>query len=137
MTGMVNEKIRSSGKKPTKNILFVALLWILQSIGRFVFGYLSVITPGGLLDVEVAQVTIQTINTMFFVLGILGFIAAVGLLLMRKWGFWATILVSVSTIVFDIWGVTIQFTAAMGFVVPVISLLILLAKRTQLQESMK
>jgi len=89
------------------------------------------------LDVEVAQVTIQTINTMFFVLGILGFIAAVGLLLMRKWGFWATILVSVSTIVFDIWGVTIQFTAAMGFVVPVISLLILLAKRTQLQESMK
>jgi hypothetical protein len=54
---------------------------------------------------------------------------------MRKWGFWGVskrefwATISVLTILFDIWGVTIQFTAAMGFVVPAISLLILLAKR--------
>lgn len=133
---MVKKEIHSSGK-PTKSIIFVALLWILQSAGRFVLGYLSAITPGGLLDVEVALVIIQTINAMFFVLGTLGFIAVAGLLLMKKWGFWATVFVSILTILFDIWGVTIQFTAAMGFVVPAISLLILLAKRSQLQESRK
>jgi hypothetical protein len=64
-------------------------------------------------------------------------VAVAGLLLMRKWGFWATVFVSVSTILFDVWGVTVQFTAAMGFVVPVISLLILFIKKSQLQESMK
>jgi len=82
---MVNEETQSS-EKPTKSIVFVALLWTLQSVGRFVFGYLSATTPGGLLDVEVAPVIIQIINTMFFLLGIFGFIAVVGLLLMRKWG---------------------------------------------------
>ena len=133
---MVNEENQSSGK-PTKSIIFVATLWILQSAGRFVFGYLSAITPGGLLDVEVAPIIIQTINTMFFLLGILGFIAIAGLLLMRKWWFRATVFVSVLTILFDMWGITIQFTAAMGFVVPSISLLILFAKKSQLKESMK
>lgn len=133
---MAKKEIHSSGKPP-RSTIFVALLWVLQSAGRIVLGYLSIITPGGLLDVEVAQITLQTINTMFFLLGILGFIAVVGLLMMRRWGFWATVFVSVSTILFDTWGVTIQFSAAMGFVVPVISLLILLAKKSQLQESMK
>jgi uncharacterized membrane protein (DUF2068 family) len=132
----MKKEIHSSAK-PTKSIIFVALLWTLQSVGRFVLGYLSAITPGGLLDVEVAQITVQIINTMFFLLGVLGCIAVVGLLMRRKWGIWATVFVSILTILFDIWGVTIQFTAAMGFVVPVISLLILLAKRSQLQVSMK
>jgi len=82
---MANEENQSSGK-PTKTIIFVAFLWILQSTGRLAFGYLSAITPGGLLDVKVAPIIIQTINTMFFLLGVFGFIAVVGLLLMRKWG---------------------------------------------------
>ncbi|MEM3730775.1 MAG: hypothetical protein QW667_01130 [Candidatus Bathyarchaeia archaeon] len=129
---MLKNEMQGSGK-PTKGIIFVALLWMLQSAGRIVLGYLSMITPGGLLDVEVAQTTLQTINAMFFVLGFLGFIAVAGLLMMRKWGFWATVFVSVLTILFDVWGVTIQSSAAMGFAVPVISLLILFAKRSQLQ----
>jgi len=133
---MANEKIRKS-KTPTRSIVFVAVLWILQSVGRIALGYLSAITPGGLLDVEVSLITIQIINTMFFLLGILGFIAVVGLLLIRKWGFWATVFVSVLTVLFDIWGVTIQFTAAMGFVVPATSLLILFSKKSQLHDSMK
>lgn len=80
---MANEKIQSSGT-PTRSIIFVALLWILQSVGRFVFGYLSATTPGGLLDIEVSLITIQTIDTIFFLLGILGFIAVVGLLLIEN-----------------------------------------------------
>ena len=72
MRSMVKE-IHSS-VRPVRSIIFVALLWILQSVGRFVFGYLSATTPGGLLDVEVSPITIQIINTMFFLLGILGFI---------------------------------------------------------------
>lgn len=51
---------------------------------KIVFGYLSAITPGGLLDIEVSLITIQTINTIFFLLGILGFIAVVGLLLIEN-----------------------------------------------------
>jgi len=133
---MANEKIRKS-KTPTRSIVFVAVLWILQSVGRIALGYLSAITPGGLLDVEVSLITIQIINTMFFLLGILGFIAVVGLLLIRKWGFWATVFVSVLTVLFDIWGVTIQFTAAMGFVVPATSLLMLFYKKSQLHDRMK
>ncbi len=117
-----------------KSMVFVALLWILQSAGRFLFGYLSATTPGGLLDVEVTQATLQIIDTMFLVLGALGLIATAGLLLRRKWGFHATIIASVSTILFDIWGVTIQSSAAMGFVVPAISLVVLFTSRSQLKE---
>jgi len=108
-------------------MVFVALLWILQSAGRFLFGYLSATTPGGLLDVEVTLATLQIIDTMFLVLGALGLIATAGLLLRRKWGFHATVIASVSTILFDIWGVTIQSSAAMGFVVPAILLVVLFA----------
>ncbi len=38
---------------------------------------------------------------------------------------------------FNIWGITIQFTTAMGFVVPLISTLIPFAKKSHLQQSMK
>lgn len=126
----------NSGKL-TKSVIFVAFLWIIQSAGRFFFGYLSATTPGGLLDVEVSQVTVQMVDTMFFLLGILGFVAVTGLLLMKRWGFWVTLLVSAATIVFDIWGVTIQYTAAIGFVVPVISYLMLGARKSRLQKIMR
>jgi len=123
--------------KLTKSTIFVAFLWIIQSVGRFFFGYLSAITPEGLLDAEVSQAIIQIIDAMFFLLGILGFIAVVGLLSMKKGGFWATVLVSVATIVFDMWGLTIQYTATMGFIVPAILILYLYFKKSQLLATMK
>lgn len=126
-----------SSRKPTKSIIFVTILWIIQSSGRIVLGYLSTVTPGGLLDVKVDQIIIQTINTMFLLLGVLGLIAAVGLLMMKRWGFWATLFVSILTILFDIWGITIQSSAAIGFIVPAISILILLAQKSKLQKSMR
>jgi len=42
----------------------------------------------------------------------------------------AVIAVSLATIIFDVWGVTIQFTAAMGFVVPIMALVFLYLNRT-------
>jgi hypothetical protein len=48
-----------------------------------------------------------------------------------KVGIRAVIFVSVLTIVFDIWGFTIQKTAAIGFFVPFVSLVYLYFKRLQ------
>jgi len=38
-------------------------------------------------------------------------------------------LVSIATIAFDIWGLTIQATAAIGFIVPVISIITLYLRK--------
>jgi uncharacterized membrane protein (DUF2068 family) len=69
-------------------------------------------------------------------LGICGLIAAFGLWRRKKWGFWGTIAVSIATIAFDVWGITVQYTAALGFVVPVISILYLYPKKSGLLASM-
>ena len=116
--------------------ILVLLLWFLNSIMRIVFGIMT-ITLGSLLDVEVSLIVEQIITVMFLALGILGFIAIPGLLNMRNWGVQLAIVASVATIIFDIWGMTIQFTAALGFVVPVVMLLYiyLYRKKTRVGET--
>ena len=131
---MVSGENRSSGTR-TKGVILVAFLWILNSALRLVFGYMSA-TGVPLLDVEVSTITLQTINVMFFLLGIVGFIATFGFLRMKRWGFWGIILVCFATIIFDIWGLTIQYTAAIGFIVPAISILYLYSKKSQLLATM-
>ena len=131
---MVSEEMKAS-KTRTKGIVFVTFLWALQSALRLIFGYINV-TVGSLLDVEVSHTVFQTLVLMFFLLGISGFIGTFGLWRMKKWGFWGIILVSSATIIFDIWGVTIQFTAAMGFIVPVLSILYLFARKSNLLKTM-
>ncbi|MEM2816258.1 MAG: hypothetical protein QXY34_03645, partial [Candidatus Bathyarchaeia archaeon] len=74
---------------------------------------------------------------MFLFLGVLGLIAVFGLLAGRRWGFWTVILASFATIAFDLWGLTIQFTAAIGLVVPALSIIILLHQKSQLLTAMK
>ena len=119
-----------------KTHILVLLLWFLNSIMRIVFGIMT-ITLGSLLDVEVSLIVEQIITVMFLALGILGFIAIPGLLNMRNWGVQLAIVASVATIIFDIWGMTIQFTAALGFVVPVVMLLYiyLYRKKTRVGET--
>ena len=131
---MVREKMKPS-KTRTRGVVFVTLLWALQSALRLIFGYINV-AEGSLLDVEVSHTVFQTLVVLFFVLGISGFIATFGLWQMKKWGFWGIILVSGATIIFDVWGVTIQFTAAMGFFVPVISILYLFVRKSHLLQTM-
>lgn len=109
----------------------VMFLWILNTALRFVFGVMS-ITEGNLLDIEVAVIVTQTITVMFIALGILGLAAILGMLLMKSWGFKIALVTSLITIAFDIWGVTLQFTAAMGFIVPAVMLVYLGMHRSQL-----
>ncbi|MEM3694941.1 MAG: hypothetical protein QXJ11_03165 [Candidatus Bathyarchaeia archaeon] len=114
----------------SKGILFICVLWLLQSVGRLLFAFLG--RPEGMgqfLDVPITYATSLVIFVMFVFLGICGFIAAFGLLMRRKWGFWGTIFASVATIAFDLWGLTIQYTAALGFVVPAISLIYLCSRK--------
>ncbi|MEM2939565.1 MAG: hypothetical protein QXU95_04760 [Candidatus Bathyarchaeia archaeon] len=121
-----------------KKIIFVGFLWILQSVGRIFFAALG--TPGGMgqfLDAPISYTISLTLFIMFLSLGVFGFIAAFGLLMGRKWGFWITILVSVATIAFDLWGLTIQSSAAIGFVIPLISILTLYSKKSQLLATMR
>ncbi|MHA1288751.1 MAG: hypothetical protein ACTSPB_15235, partial [Candidatus Thorarchaeota archaeon] len=80
---------------------------------------------GSLLDNPVPLVIDQILIVMFLILGILGFITAYGFLKLELWGIQGVVIVSLLTIIFDIWGFTLQFTAAMGFIVPAISLLYL------------
>jgi len=119
-------------KEQKKGLVFVVLLNFLQSFGRLSFAILGV--RGGIdqfLDVPVSDTTSLILHVMFLFLGASGLVATYGLWKKQKWGFWAVIFVSVTTIIFDIWGITIQTTAAMGFVVPVLSICYLYFRRSQ------
>jgi len=109
-----------------RTIVIASALSGLQSVLRLYFSYLGF--TGGIgefLTAPVSQGTLQFINSIFLVLGIAGFVATLGLLMERRWGLWCALLVLVSTVVFDVWGLKIQSTAAMGVVMPVLSLILL------------
>lgn len=129
----------SSAKKSAEKWVFLTgFLWLVQSVGRLYFAILGM--PEGMsrfLDVPISYETSLVIFVMFLLLGVLGLVAVVGLFGKRRWGLRATLLVSVATIVFDTWGLTVQFTAAIGFIVPVISIIFLYWKRAQLFGIMK
>ena len=129
---MVNEEVKSSRKKPG-GVILVAFLWLLQSVGRLSFAILGM--PGGMgrfLDVPISYATSLVMFVMFVFLGVFGLVATFVLWRNQKWGFWGIFLVSVVTIGFDIWGLTIQYSAAIGFIVPVISMLYLYFRRSQM-----
>ncbi|MEM3549958.1 MAG: hypothetical protein QXN87_02745 [Candidatus Bathyarchaeia archaeon] len=119
--------------KRSKSVVFVCFLWIVQSVGRLCFAAFG--TPEGMgqfLDSPISPTTSIILFVMFLFLGVLGLIAAFGLLAGRKWGFWSTMLASIATIAFDIWGLTIQITAAIGLIVPALSIIMLYRKKSQL-----
>ena len=115
-----------------KGLVLVVLLNFLQAVGRLLFAVLGM--QGGIdqfLDVPVSDMTSLILHIMFFFLGVMGLVAAYGLWKKLTWGGWAVVLVSVITILFDIWGFTIQKTAAIGFFVPLVSLFYLYFRRSQ------
>ncbi|MGB9676597.1 MAG: hypothetical protein ACPL0C_05365 [Candidatus Bathyarchaeales archaeon] len=119
----------------SKGIILICFLWLIQSIGRLSFA--SVGKPEGMgqfLDVPISYETSLVMFVMFLFLGICGLITAFGLLAKPKLGFWTTIFASIATIAFDLWGLTIQYTATLGFVVPVISLIYLYPKRSKILQ---
>jgi hypothetical protein len=128
----VDKRKGTSNLTTTKEYVFVVLLNFIQSVGRFLFAIMGL--NGGIdqfLDVPVSTTTALILHVMFFILGITGFIAAIGLWRKMRWGVRAVISVSTITIIFDMWGFTIQKTAALGFIVPVISLVYLMSRRSR------
>jgi uncharacterized membrane protein (DUF2068 family) len=77
----------------------------------------------------VSPSTLALINSAFLVLGVAGLVAAYGLLRDNRWGYWGALIVNIATIVFDVWGFTLQSSAALGFVMPVISIILLYRAR--------
>jgi len=121
----------------SRGVIFICILWLIQSIGRLSFATIG--KPEGMgqfLDVPISYETSLVMFTMFLFLGICGFIATFGLLAKLKWGFWTMIFASIATIAFDLWGLTIQYTAALGFVVPAISIIYLYPRKSKLLAAM-
>ena len=110
----------------TRTFSLVAFLWLMNSLLRVVFGLMS--AQGSLLDSPVPLIINQIIIAMFLSLGVLGFVTSYGLVKLELWGLQGVVIVSLLTILFDIWGITIQFTAALGFIVPVIALFFLIPR---------
>jgi hypothetical protein len=66
----------------------------------------------------------------FLLLGIMGAVAVVGLVLRRPWGYYSTMMVSVMTIAYDLWAaVSIQSSALIGMIVPVVMLTYLMLRK--------
>jgi len=125
-------------EKASRMVVFVGFLWVLQSVGRVAFAVVG--TPAGMgqfLDAPISDATSIVLFVMFLFLGVFGLIAAFGLLTRRKWGFWNIMVISIATIAFDIWGLTIQFTAIIGFIVPAISILTLYPEKSKLLTTMR
>jgi hypothetical protein len=123
LINMEKMKRNGSGRRTTT---IASALSGLQSILRLYFSYLGY-TEGidEFLTTPVPQGTLQFINVVFFILGVAGIVATLGLLLERKWGLWWAFMVTVLTVVFDTWGLKIQSTAAMGIVMPVLSMILI------------
>lgn len=86
-----------------------------------------------MLEVEIASFTQQMINIMLLLIGVTGMITASGIYQLKRWGYWGTILLSAGTITFDVWASTIQFTSAMGLILPAIFITYLFSKRKLFQ----
>lgn len=107
----------------SKTFLLVTLVWVMNSLLRITFGLMSM--QGSLLDNPVPLIVEQFLIVSFLTLGVLGFITSYGLVKLEKWGMLGVVAVSFLTIGFDIYGMTLQFTAALGFIAPAIALLYL------------
>ena len=121
------QKRRIFGRSLIFIVLFIA--WVGNAILRVLFGYLAA-SGVQLLDIPVDQSILNALAIVFLFLGVSGLSVAFGLWQLKRWGFLGTIIVSLVTIVFDIWGITVQYTAAMGFVVPTLVLIYLVVNRS-------
>ncbi len=118
-----------------KGVMIVCLLAILQSVARFAIP-IALYTQGGPeLETPVSDDVLMFINAMFFALGGLGLLTAFGLWNERRWGFLGTMALSMVTIAFDVWAIIeVQWSAAMGIVLPTIFIVYLSIVRRDFQR---
>jgi hypothetical protein len=98
----------------------------LARVLRIYFAYLGATEAiKEFLTVAVSSTTMTIINAVFLLLGVGGLISSIGMILKKRWSINVMVFVSLANIIFDVWGYTIQYTAALGVVVPVITLLVI------------
>ncbi len=91
----------------SRTFISIAMLWVLVSLLRFVFATYGMAVES-MLDVEVSTTVFWTLNGMFLLIGITGLVTILGFWQRKKWDYWGLVLVSVITIIFDEWDITIQ-----------------------------
>jgi uncharacterized membrane protein (DUF2068 family) len=131
---MLNDKV-------SKKLIIISVLAIFQAVLRL---YFSLATAGvfgpqlqndvqNMVDVAMTDADWTFMALMFGLIGLIGLVSAFGLLLSAKWGFYGMIAISAVTIVYDVWAmVAIQFTAAMGLVLPVVFIVYLVMRKERL-----
>ncbi len=119
----------------------VVLLSLIQGVLRTYFGLAGMGTFGiAAKDQVMALVETPVSNEMlmiaapFLLLGLFGLAATAGLVMKRPSGIYATMIVSVATILYDAWAVlAIQSSAVIGLVVPVTCIVYLAVRKDAFQ----
>jgi uncharacterized membrane protein len=117
--------------------IIVAFLALVQGALRTYFGLAGAGALGvaardqvmALIDTPVSNEMLM-IAAPFLLLGVLGLAATVGLGARQRWAVPATLMVSAATIIYDLWAVaTVQSSALIGLVVPVITIAFLVLRK--------
>ena len=120
-----------SGARP-KGLALVAGLSLLQAVLRLAFAYIGTTEMiHEFLTTPVSPATQGFINVVFLLLGLGGFLSAYALWTMKGWGATAAVLICLATLAFDVWGMTIQSSAVIGFILPALILVLLYRGRSR------
>ncbi len=94
-----------------------------QAVARTAFAIIG-LTSGlqQFADVPISTIDSAIMEIGFLGLGIAGAISVLGYASERDWTVKSIVAVNVATVAFDIWGLTIQPSAAIGFIVPILTL---------------
>ena len=110
---------------------FIAGLNLAQAGARLTFAVAGLaIGMQQFVDAPISSLNQAVLELGFLTLGIIGAISVVGYATKKSWALNSMAVVSVATIAFDIWGIIIQPTAAIGFVIPAITLGYMIASRS-------
>lgn len=106
-------------------VVFAAIYYVAR-VGIFYVG-----TSGEMqFEEEQYQLVESVVTFSFLAIGVIGLITLPGVHLLKPWGFWGTIVVSVYTIVFDIWAYAfVQSSAAAGIIPAAVLLVYMLLVR--------
>lgn len=120
------EKLNLETKINSLGYRSILVLNLILGVLRIYFAYLGTTEAiKEFLTVAVSPTTMTIINALFLLLGVGGLIASIGMILKTSWSIKAVVLISLVNVLFDVWGYTIQSTAVLGVVVPVITLLVI------------
>jgi len=100
-------------------LILVTLLILVQSVMRLA---LTQVDSSQLVDMQMTEFQAGFVQVMLYALGIGGIAFAYPFLKGTRVGMYGILGVNLATIAFDIWGMTIQWTAVMGMIVPLVAI---------------